>query len=231
MAAVIEFERDGYALADIALSSEQCDRLAESLPPANGAAGLRNLIFHPSVRALLSHQTLGEYLWSVIGRELVAVKATLFDKTGESNWRAQWHQDRSIAVQERREVRGYACWSTKAGVLHVEPPAIVLSQMVAVRIHLDDCQAENGPLRVLLGTHLSGKLNAVELANIVSVHRHVEVHARRGAFVLMRPLLVHASSRTVTPQHRRVLHIEFAPSDAISPLKWHTTVPLRHRAA
>jgi hypothetical protein len=46
----------------------------------------------------------------------------------------------------------------------------------------------------------------------------------------MRPLLVHSSSSARAPEHRRVLHIEFAPPEAISPLQWHTAVPLRRAA-
>ena len=226
-----EFDRDGFAVAEIALSPEQCDHFAASLPAVAGRAGMRNLIFHPTVHALLRHASLGEYVWSLIGRDLIAVKATLFDKTVESNWRVQWHQDRSIAVKERREVGGYTCWSTKAGALHVEPPAEVLSQMVAVRVHLDDCQEENGPLRVIPGTHRLGKLAEKELLNVVGERPHVEIRVARGALVFMRPLLVHASSPALAPMHRRVLHIEFAPCEAISPLYWQSSVPLRRRAA
>lgn len=230
-AVVDDFDKAGCAVADLALSSEQCDHFAASLPLVVGAVGIRNLIFHPTVHALLRHESLGEYLWSVIGRDLVAVKATLFDKTTESNWRVQWHQDRSIAVKERRDVAGYTCWGTKAGTIHVEPPTQVLSQMVAVRVHLDDCQADNGPLRVVPGTHRLGKLSAEDLATIVATCPHVEIKVARGALVLMRPLLVHSSSPAIAPAHRRVLHIEFAPCEAISPLYWHSTVRVRRRAA
>ena len=236
-AVVNDFDRDGFGVAEIALSSEQCDHFATSLPLVVGAAGIRNLIFHPTVHALLRHESLGEYLWCAMGRDLVAVKATLFDKTIESNWRVQWHQDRSIAVKERREVAGYTCWGTKAGAIHVEPPADVLSQMVAVRVHLDDCWSDNGPLRVMPGTHRLGKLGAEDLANMVIAAHYVEIAVGRGALVLMRPLLVHSSAPSVyssspaAATHRRVLHIEFASREAISPLCWHSTVPMRRRAA
>jgi hypothetical protein len=32
------------------------------------------------------------------------------------------------------------------------------------------------------------------------------------------------------PTHRRVLHIEFAPAEAISPLQWQTSIHLRRAA-
>lgn len=75
-----------------------------------------------------------------------------------------WHQDLTIAVQERLDVPGYGPWTVKAGVTHVQPPVAVLERMVAVRLHLDDCGAENGPVRVLRGSHRLGRMAAAELA-------------------------------------------------------------------
>jgi len=227
-----DLDADGYALADIVLAAHQCEHIAASLPGliAAGRGGVRNLISHPTVLRLLTHERLGIYLWSLIGRELVAVKATLFDKTAESNWRVQWHQDRAIAVKERLDVAGYGPWSTKVGVVHVEPPAKVLAEMLAIRVHLDDCGEENGPMRVIPGSHHSGKLRDDQLANVVGNGPTVELYAPKGALMLMRPLLVHSSSPARSPEHRRVLHIEFAPPEAISPLQWQTAVPLRRAA-
>lgn len=221
----------GYALADISLTAEQCDHIAASLPElGSGRGGVRNLISHPTVRQLLMHKKLGEYLWSVVGRELVAVRATLFDKTAAANWRVQWHQDRVIAVREKLDVVGYGPWTTKAGVVHVEPPVSVLAQMLSLRIHLDECGPDNGPLRVLPGSHELGKLSGSELEEQHDPASIVEVHVPRGAFLLMRPLLVHSSMTARVSGHRRVLHIEFAPAEAISPLQWESAIPLRRAA-
>jgi ectoine hydroxylase-related dioxygenase (phytanoyl-CoA dioxygenase family) len=229
---VNDLDADGYALGDIGLAEHQCAHLSSSLPAVIGAghAGVRNLITHPTVVALLSHERLGKFLWSLIGRDLVAVKATLFDKTTEANWRVQWHQDRTVAVKERLDVQGYGPWSTKSGALHVEAPEEVLAQMLAIRIYLDECGAENGPLRVIPGSHRLGKLDAAAIEELVAHGPLVDVTVPRGGFLLMRPLLVHASAAARAPEHRRVLHIEFAPKEAISPLKWHETVTL-YRAA
>jgi ectoine hydroxylase-related dioxygenase (phytanoyl-CoA dioxygenase family) len=232
MPGVDNLERDGYALADMVLTEHQCAHIAASLPtlPDAGRGGVRNLLGHPTVAALLSHERLGRFLWSAIGRELVAVKATLFDKTGESNWRVQWHQDRTIAVKERLHVAGYGPWSTKGGLVHVEAPQEVLGQMLAIRIHLDVCGAENGPLRVLPGSHHLGKVPGDQLESLIASTAIAELHVPQGGLLLMRPLLVHSSSIARAPEHRRVLHLEFAPVEAISPLKWQDTVGL-HRAA
>jgi ectoine hydroxylase-related dioxygenase (phytanoyl-CoA dioxygenase family) len=229
---VTDLDGDGYALADLVLAAHQCEHIASSLPAltAAGRAGVRDLISHPTVARLLQHERLGACLWSAIGRNLVAVKVTMFDKTPSANWRAQWHQDRAIAVKERLTVHGYGPWSSKNGMAHVEPPEGVLAQMVAIRIHLDDCGADNGPLRVIPGSHLAGKLSEAEIADMVATRPMVELSAPQGSLILMRPLLLHASSPSLLPVHRRVLHIEFAPREAISPLQWHTSVALRRAA-
>lgn len=227
-----DLDSDGYAFADLVLAAHQCEHIASSLPAltAAGRGGVRDLITHPTVAKLLHHERLGACLWSAIGRDLVAVKVTLFDKTPAANWRVQWHQDRAIAVKERLTVHGYGPWSMKNGTPHVEPPEGVLAQMVAMRIHLDDCGSDNAPLRVIAGSHLSGKLTDAAIAEQVATNPIVELSAPQGSLILMRPLLLHASSPSILPGHRRVLHIEFAPREAISPLQWHTSVALRRAA-
>lgn len=226
-----ELNVSGFAIADISLTREQCDYIALSLPIVEGGrGGIRNLISHPTVLQVLMHEQLGRYLWSVVGRELVAVRATLFDKTADSNWRVQWHQDRTITVKERMDVAGYGPWTTKVGVLHVEPPASVLAQMLAVRIHLDECGPDNGLLRVISGSHEGGKLSEQQLQSSLLDSTATDLRVPKGGIVLMRPLLVHASVPARVPAHRRVLHIEFAPVEAISPLKWETIVHLRRAA-
>jgi ectoine hydroxylase-related dioxygenase (phytanoyl-CoA dioxygenase family) len=224
-------EDAGYELTDLTLSEAQCEQAALSIPGVSGGrAGVRDLIQHPTVVRLLAHKRLGELLWSVIGRDLVAVKATLFDKTPGANWRAQWHQDRTLAVKEPLDVPGFGPFSMRGGSAHVDGPASVLAQMVAARIHFDACGSDNGPLRVIPGSHLLGKLSPEQLARTVARNDAVEVCAARGAILLMRPLLVHASSASQSAEHRRVLHIEFAPAEAISPLLWETAIHLRRAA-
>lgn len=228
-----DLEEDGLAFADIVLSPSQCDHIASSLPSASGAgrASVRNLISHPTVVRILHHERLGSYLWSVVGRDLVAVRATLFDKTSDANWRVQWHQDRAIAVRERLQVKGYGPWSTKLGTVQVEPPAEVLSQMIIVRVHLDQCGSDRVPLCVLPGSHRAGKLNPEQIAEVVAATPVEELTASQGSLLLMRPLLVHSSPPARVPGHRRVLHIELAPQASISPLQWDVAIPLRRHAA
>jgi ectoine hydroxylase-related dioxygenase (phytanoyl-CoA dioxygenase family) len=82
--------------------------------------------------------------------------------------------------------------------------------MLAVRISLDDCGPDNGPLRVLPGTHRDGLLSRTAVVQLQGVVEEEVCVLNRGGVVLMKPLLLHASSAAVSPSHRRVLHLEFA---------------------
>ena len=216
--------RHGYTLAELVLSDSACERIAEMLPEVDDRrGGVRNLIEHPTVVAMIRSP---KFAAAVGIPGLVAVKATLFDKTPESNWRVQWHQDRMIAVKERVDAEGFGAWTVKNGVPHVEPPARVLEEMVAVRVHLDASGPDNGPLRVIPGSHKRGKLPDEEIQKLAMSGPIAELTLPQGAMLLMRPLLVHASAPAVNATHRRVLHIELAPRHVIAPLAWHSAIAL-----
>jgi ectoine hydroxylase-related dioxygenase (phytanoyl-CoA dioxygenase family) len=154
------------------------------------------------------------------GRRAFAVRATLFDKTAACNWPVAWHQDVTIPVRERRCVAGFEAWTSKGGAPHVRPPARVLASMLAVRIHLDGSNAANGPLRVVPGSHRHGILGAGDVRCLARWQATAECHVPAGGALLMRPLLVHASSRARAPSHRRVIHLEFAAEDLPGGLAW-----------
>jgi ectoine hydroxylase-related dioxygenase (phytanoyl-CoA dioxygenase family) len=158
-----------------------------------------------------------------LGERCVAVRAILFNKTAESNWKVSWHQDVVIAVKERADVPGYGPWSIKNGVSHVRPPAAILEKMLAVCIHIDDCSDDNGPLRVLPGTHNNGILSDAEIVEM-NKDREFVCSVNRGDVILMRPLLLHASSPARNSSSRRVIHIEFASAELPSPLHWHDVI-------
>src|SRR5262249_21688283 len=117
----------------------------------------------------------------------------------------------------------YSAWTEKAGVPHVQPPVQVLQNMLAVRVHLDDCGPDNGPLRVLPGSH-AGELSPAGIADWIARTEPVTCVARAGDVLAFRPLLLHASSRAVTPQHRRVVQIEFAAGPLPGGLAWRWAV-------
>jgi ectoine hydroxylase-related dioxygenase (phytanoyl-CoA dioxygenase family) len=92
----------------------------------------------------------------VLGPKARAVRAILFDKHDANNWALGWHQDRTIAVKERKEVQGFGPWTIKAGTPHVAPPISLLARMTTVRVHFDPVDQDNAPLLVAPGSHRRG---------------------------------------------------------------------------
>jgi ectoine hydroxylase-related dioxygenase (phytanoyl-CoA dioxygenase family) len=129
-----------------------------------------------------------------------------------SNWLVVWHQDTALPIRERREVAGWGPWSIKDGIAYSHAPASALENVVALRVHLDDSTAENGPLRVLPGSHAQGVLDDDAIHQLASEVAPVECLVPRGGVIALKPLIVHASSKSRSPRPRRVLHIEYASS-------------------
>lgn len=147
------------------------------------------------------------------------MRAIYFDKTPSTNWAVSWHQDLLLAVRARADVPGFGPWSVKEGIVHVQPPIRLLEQMLTLRLHLDDANASNGPLRVLPGSHSSGLLSSEQI-DAQSRNEGVLCEVRAGGALLMRPLLLHSSSRCTTDAHRRVIHIEYAGFELPAALEW-----------
>lgn len=214
--------RDGWCALDAtALGGVDAALLARVADEAGelGArrGGLRNLLARvPSASALVADPAVVALADAVLGADWCVARAILFDKTPRSNWKVPWHQDRAIAVRERVEVDGFGPWSVKEGVPHVQPPPRVLERMLTVRVHLDACGPANGPLRVLPGTHRDGVLDAEGIAAARARVEVVDCVAPRGGIVAFRPLLLHASSSSVAPGHRRVAHVELAPAGLLA---------------
>jgi ectoine hydroxylase-related dioxygenase (phytanoyl-CoA dioxygenase family) len=128
-------------------------------------------------------------------------------------------------VYKRQDVPGFTGWSVKQDVLHVQPPARVLENMLTLRLHLDDCGADNGPLRVLRGSHLRGRLTDEKIEQCKRDCEEVICLVPRGGVLLMRPLLLHASSPAKHPCHRRVVHLEYAADSLPGRLRWFEPMP------
>jgi ectoine hydroxylase-related dioxygenase (phytanoyl-CoA dioxygenase family) len=226
------FRRDGYYLCEHVLSHAEVDELRQAIDEIpdgdevrrkRNVYGVRNLLqICPAVRELAAWPHIRKFVVPLLGESAFAVRAIFFDKVPGANWSLFWHQDKVISVARRAELPGYIGWSNKAGVWQVQPPAEVLASMVAVRVHLDDCRATNGPLRVIPGSHRCGwieelddwKLRVPEVVCTVSC----------GGVVTMCPLTLHASSRSEESARRRVIHIEYAAAELPDGLDWNIRV-------
>ncbi len=209
------FQQDGYVITPDAVAPGDVDALLEAIGPMAAAresarGGVRHLLRDaPAVQALARHATVRAIAEAAVGPGAIAVRGILFDKTPSANWKVIWHQDLTIATQARGDVDGFGPWSEKEGIPHVQPPAALLREMVAVRVHLDDCTIENGPVRVIPRSHRHGRLTAAETDQIRTEGPEVVCTVPRGGILAFHSLLLHASSQALVPHHRRVIHLEY----------------------
>jgi ectoine hydroxylase-related dioxygenase (phytanoyl-CoA dioxygenase family) len=219
---------EGWAVTPPVVPDVVLDELTRELTPllaADGArGGVRHLLDLPSVQRLARSAPVRAVAEAVLGPSCFAVRGILFDKTPDANWKVVWHQDLTIAVKERRETAGFRPWSEKGGVPHVQPPVAVLEKMVAVRVHLDDCGAENGPVRVIPRSHRAGRLAADAIDAWRAADDAVPCLVARGGILAFHPLTLHASSPATVPAHRRVVHLEFAAAPLPGGLSWYHVV-------
>lgn len=229
-------ESDGWVITppvvDAQTLAEMTRRLQPPLDRSSTRGGVRNLLEASDVvREVAAVGPVRDAATAALGPGTGAVRAILFDKTPDANWKVVWHQDLTVAVAHERPTPGYGPWSVKDGVPHVQPPIAILEHMVAVRLHLDPCLADNGPVRVISGSHRAGRQSPDEIDRWRAGVPETVCLVERGGLLLFRPLLLHASSPATRPDHRRVLHIEYGPPNLSDELAWHCWVPARESRA
>ncbi|MFT4114089.1 phytanoyl-CoA dioxygenase family protein [Silvibacterium sp.] len=223
---------DGFLVVEEVFPSDQITSLREIAvelakdAPSRRIGGARNILTDEVIAQLAVSEPLRNLVTPILGAGWRPVRGILFDKIAEANWKVPWHQDLTIAVQERMDAEGFGPWSIKAGIVHVQPPVSILEQMVAVRIHLDDCSHDNGPLRVIPGSHRFGRIPEADIERYIGPCE-VTCTVGVGGVLLMRPLILHASSPAVSPAHRRVIHIEYADCDLPQRMSWQAVDPFR----
>jgi ectoine hydroxylase-related dioxygenase (phytanoyl-CoA dioxygenase family) len=191
-----------------------------TLRSADGSIyGARNLVrLWPAVVNVWRTEPLPELMEAVIGPSFGLVRVLYFDKPPEQSWALPWHQDRAIAVQNNRLMsRHFGKPTFKVGVPHVDAPQWLLENMLTLRLHLDDMTDENGPLKVLPGSHRGASENRAP----------VTILGQLGDVLLMRPLVNHGSNKSHpgTTRHRRILHFEFAGIEELPDgYAWHDFV-------
>ena len=187
----------------------------------NIKGGFRNAeeLFPEIKRLVCSDMMLGVASEYLLGKPNF-VRVIVFDKTPTNNWLVAWHQDKTVAVSEKIEIDGWGPWSIKGGTWHAQPPLEFLDDTIAIRLHLDETTISNGCLRVIPGSHKLGLLATKEVSHHVSSLTPVDVEARIGDALVMRPHLVHSSSKSEYPSNRRVIHVEYSGYQLPDELSW-----------
>lgn len=213
-------EEQGFELIPDVVEPATLHSLVDALSDPSlrrSRAGIRSVLQIKAVRELASSERLMQLAQGVVGAGAFPFRATLFDKSPQSNWLVVWHQDTALPLRERMDVTGWGPWSRKDGVTYAHAPASALQQVLAIRVHLDNSNEDNGPLRVLPGTHRYNVLSDDAVCDIATRTSAIECCVPSGGVLLMRPLLVHASSKArANGKPRRVLHIEYSSTKSFA---------------
>jgi hypothetical protein len=170
---------------------------------------LSKMIFNANLKSILSR----------LDKSLFLSKAIYFDKSPEANWYVTWHQDMTINVKTKTETEDFSGWTKKERGYSVVPPEEILKNTVTIRIHLDITDEQNGALKIVPGSH-NKKLTTDEIQLITQNSVPVVCDIDLGGIHLMKPLLLHASSKATNQKHRRVLHLEFNTMELPNGLEW-----------
>jgi hypothetical protein len=208
------FAERGYHLLEALLSTADLEAASSALAstPLAGA-GSREVLQLPFCQALSQRLLESPALTGCLPAGHQPIQCTYFEKSTAKNWLVPLHQDLSVPVAARPAETQLKGWAQKEGRWYVQPPANLLEQLVAVRIHLDACGLQDGPLRVVPGSHRLGVLTDTQARQARDSLGEVVCPVEQGGAMVMRPLLLHASSKATGHSRRRVLHFLFGPAD------------------
>ena len=89
------------------LTSLQCIGDTGSVRKRDSTFAVRNLLDVSSeVRELAHSEAVRALVEPVLGERSFPVRGILFDKIPDANWKVPWHQDVTIAVDDRVEAEG-----------------------------------------------------------------------------------------------------------------------------
>ncbi|WP_345952548.1 phytanoyl-CoA dioxygenase family protein [Mucilaginibacter sp. PAMB04168] len=224
-----EIATKGYTIVHSVFSHEEIDFMHKALSSADTSRltfrksadlfAIRQFLKElPEIKSLIFTRSFEQLLTSIFGDSYFVVKSIYFDKPEDSNWFVAYHQDLTISVKSRQDIAGFGPWTVKQDQFAVQPPLEILQQNFTVRIHLDNTDEHNGALRVVPGSHRKG----IYRPETIDWSKETEevCPVSKGGIMVMRPLLLHSSSRTTSKHRRRVIHIEFSNVSLPEPLKW-----------
>jgi len=215
---------NGFEILEKFISQPEIDSIkteVDAFPEDYPKFGIRNANdkFN-TIKKLCSSERLIQKAESILKGKANLVRVIFFDKTPEHNWLVTWHQDKTICVSAKADIEQWKAWSIKDGKHHVQPSINVLNKMVAFRIHLDDTDEKNGCLKVIPNSHKLGILAQNEIDLISKKEQPFSCTVKGGDALIMRPHLLHSSSKSDIPSHRRVVHIEFSSYQLPCNLSW-----------
>ncbi len=211
---VTEFERHGFIVVPSVVSRTQLIALADCCDSVEvSRAGTRDLLELKWCADMARSIRSNALIQSLLGSSKTAVQCTLFVKDSQRNWLVPLHRDYSIPLKAKIDSPNWPAWSIKQSIHFARPPEHVLEELIAVRVHLEDTDIQNGALQVVNGSHRSKANSGERVAHFVP----------GGGALIMRPLLLHASSK-IKLGCRRVLHFVYGPSELPDGAEWANAV-------
>lgn len=172
----------------------------------------------PDAHEIVFKENLKTIIREIFGEKYFVVKSIYFDKPEKSNWYVAYHQDLTISVDKKLELKNFGPWTTKQNQFAVQPPLDILENIYTIRIHLDDTNEDNGALKVIPKSHAKGIYRPETID--WNVETEVICNVEKGGIMIMKPLLLHGSNRTTNGKKRRVIHIEFSDLELTEQLNW-----------
>lgn len=213
-----QIDQHGCAMVEAVLAATEVQALGSQLEAGGGKPGQRERLVEPWCAELTARLRRHPALAPVLTPDLVALQCICFEKSADLNWLVAVHQDLSFPVVGQTNHPDWKAWSRKDGTQYVQPPVQVLEQLLAVRVHLDACGPDDGALSVVPGSHLQGVITPDEAIRLRAGDQSCP--ATPGDAFLMRPLLLHRSSKALGSSRRRVLHYVFGPRALPDGMAW-----------
>ncbi|MFY7810986.1 MAG: phytanoyl-CoA dioxygenase family protein [Flavobacterium sp.] len=178
----------------------------------------------PSSFECIFNQNLKKIIQNICGSDYFLIKSIYFDKPESSNWYVSYHQDLTISVDQKLNIPNYGPWTVKKNQFSVQPPIEILENLYTIRIHLDETNEQNGALKIIPKSHLK-KIYRPETINW-NIEKEEIGMVEKGGIMIMKPLLLHSSSRTINQKRRRVIHLEFSNRELSKEIQWSERINL-----
>lgn len=225
----IELDQKGFSIIPSIYSLQERNAILQAIEEGNigqdallktrDLFAIRQLLNHiPNLKHLLFTTRMKQLLNNLGAEDYFLTKAIYFNKPAASNWFVAYHQDLSVSVNEKADLPGYNNWTFKKGQYGVQPPINILENIITLRIHLDDTTHENGALRVIPASHKRGIIRINE--KDWDTNQEETCKVSMGGVMLMKPLTLHASSKSTNNNKRRVIHLELSNKRLQDPLEW-----------
>ncbi len=213
-------KENGFSITKSIFTKEELLDLISLIEYSKKNYAIRQLINKESkvLELIFKNNDFKELYKTVCCEDYFLSKAIFFNKPSKTNWFVGYHQDISISVKNKIEAEGFSNWTNKNNQLGVIPPKEILENTVTIRIHLDETNETNGALKVIPKTHTKGIIRVDESFKKETLGVEQLCSVEKGGVMLMKPLLLHASSKSISEFDRRVIHLEFCNKEV--PMEW-----------